>query len=174
MKKTPLIGRTEEQKILQSALQSPKPEMVAVIGRRRVGKTFLIKSVYQNRIDFEISGVQNASRNEQLRNFMLQIAKFSQGQFPMTMPKDWLEAFYLLSKMLEIKNERDKIIVFLDELPWLATHRSGFLKGLSWFWNSWAADQNIVVVICGSAASWMIRKVIHDKGGLHNRVSKRI
>lgn len=174
MKKTPLIGRIEEQKILQSALQSSKPEMVAVIGRRRVGKTFLIKSVYGDRIDFEISGVQHASRGEQLRNFMLQMAKFSQGQFPLTTPKDWLEAFYWLSKMLEQKNKTDKIVVFLDELPWLATHRSGFLKGLSWFWNSWAVDQDVVVVICGSAASWMIRKVIHDKGGLHNRVTKRI
>lgn len=174
MKRTPLIGRLEEKKILENALSSSKAEMVSVIGRRRVGKTFLVKSVYQDRIDFEITGIQHATRREQLRNFMLQISKSSRGSFPMTEPKDWLEAFYLLSKMLELKKKQRKTIVFLDELPWLATHKSGFLKGLSWFWNSWATDQAIVVVICGSAASWMIKNVVHDKGGLHNRITKRI
>jgi len=85
-----------------------------------------------------------------------------------------LEAFSFLTQFLEMKQKEEKMVVFLDELPWLATHRSGFLKGLSYFWNSWAVQQNIVVVICGSAASWMIRKVIHHKGGLHNRITKKI
>jgi AAA+ ATPase superfamily predicted ATPase len=174
MQLTPLVGRLEERKILESALTSPKAEMVSIIGRRRVGKTFLVKSVYGDGIDFEITGIQHATRAEQLRNFMLQIAKYSGGSFPLTTPKDWLEAFYLLSKSLEIKQKPGKMIVFLDELPWLATHRSGFLKGLSWFWNSWAVNQPIVVVVCGSAASWMIKNVVHHKGGLHNRITKRI
>ncbi|MCK6693902.1 MAG: ATP-binding protein, partial [Thermoanaerobaculia bacterium] len=174
MKRTPLIGRIEEKRILENALHSPKAEMVSVIGRRRVGKTFLVKSVYQDKIDFEITGIQHSTRREQLRNFMLQISKYSGGSFPLTEPKDWLEAFYLLSKLLELKKKPGKKVVFLDELPWLATHKSGFLKGLSWFWNSWATNQHIVVVICGSAASWMIKNVVHDKGGLHNRITKRI
>jgi AAA+ ATPase superfamily predicted ATPase len=172
--KNTLIGRIEEKKILNNALQSSKAEMIAVIGRRRIGKTFLVKSVFENKIDFEITGIQHATRSEQLRNFMIQISKYSDGSFPITEPRDWLEAFYLLSKFLEIKQKSEKNIIFLDELPWLATHKSGFLKGLSWFWNSWAVNQNIVVVICGSAASWMIKNVVHDKGGLHNRITKRI
>lgn len=176
MKNNPLIGRLEEKKILENALQSSKAEMVSVIGRRRVGKTFLVKSVYENKLGFDITGIQHATRREQLRNFMMQIAKYADGSFPITEPKDWLEAFYLLSKFLELKpkTENEKQIIFLDELPWLATHKSGFLKGLGWFWNSWAVNQPIVVVICGSAASWMIKNVIHDKGGLHNRITKRI
>ncbi|MCB0555977.1 MAG: AAA family ATPase [Phaeodactylibacter sp.] len=174
MKNTPLIGRIEERKILEQALQSPKAEMVSVIGRRRVGKTFLVRSVYEGRIDFEITGIQHATRKEQLRNFMIQLANFSKGSFPQTEPKDWLEAFHFLTKFLEMKQKKEKIVVFLDELPWLSTHRSGFLKGLSFFWNSWAVNQNIVVVICGSAASWMIRKVVHHKGGLHNRITRRL
>lgn len=174
MTSTPLIGRIEEQKILEKALQSPKAEMVSVIGRRRVGKTFLVKSAYEGRIDFEITGIQSATRREQLRNFMIQLSSFSKGSFPQTEPKDWLEAFHFLSKFLEMKQKQEKMVVFLDELPWLSTHRSGFLKGLSFFWNSWAVNQNIVVVICGSAASWMIRKVVHHKGGLHNRITRRI
>jgi uncharacterized protein len=174
MNRNVLIGRIEEKKILTNALQSAKAELIAVIGRRRVGKTFLVKTVYGDKIDFEIVGIQHATRQEQLRNFMIQISKYSEGSFPMTEPKDWLEAFYLLSKFLESKQKQDKIIIFLDELPWLATRKSGFLKGLSWFWNSWATDQEIIVVICGSAASWMIKNVVHHKGGLHNRITKRI
>ncbi len=174
MKKTSLIGRLEEKKILENALKSPKAEMVSLIGRRRVGKTFLVKSVYDTKIDFEITGIQHATGREQLRNFMQQIAKYAGDSFPITEPKDWLEAFYLLSKYLEGKKKSGKWVIFLDELPWLATHKSGFLKGLGWFWNSWAVNQGIVLVICGSAASWMIKNVVHDKGGLHNRITKRI
>lgn len=174
MTQTPLIGRIEEQEILRKALDSPKAEMVSVIGRRRVGKTFLIKSVYAEEIDFEITGIQHATRQEQLRNFMIQLSKYSKGRFPLTEPKDWLEAFHFLTKYLEMVVKTGKLIVFLDELPWLSTHRSGFLKGLSFFWNSWAVNQRIVVVICGSAASWMIKKVVHHKGGLHNRITRRI
>jgi hypothetical protein len=174
MNKNPLIGRIEEKKILENALLSQQAEMISVIGRRRIGKTFLVKSVYDKRIDFEITGIQHATRQEQLRNFMLQIVKYSGGTFPLTEPGDWLEAFYLLSRFLESREKSGKVVVFLDELPWLATHKSGFLKGLSWFWNSWAVGQPVVVVICGSAASWMIKNVVHNKGGLHNRITRRI
>lgn len=176
MENAALIGRKEEQELLQKALISNKPEMISVIGRRRVGKTFLIKSVYTDKIDFEVTGIQFATRQEQLRNFMIRLSEFSKGLLPITEPKDWLEAFYLLTQYLNLKKEKKegKLIVFLDELPWLSTHRSGFLKGLSFFWNSWAVNQDIIVVICGSAASWMIRKVVHHKGGLHNRITKRI
>ena len=174
MKNIPLVGRTEEQKVLKKALQSPGAEMVSLIGRRRIGKTFLVKSVYGEQIDFEVTGIQHANRSEQLRNFAIQLSKFSKGTFPYTEPKDWLDAFYLLSNFLGKRNKEKKLVVFLDELPWLATHRSGFLKGLSYFWNSWAVNQHIVIVICGSAASWMIRKVVHHKGGLHNRITRRL
>ncbi|MEL7219938.1 MAG: ATP-binding protein, partial [Bacteroidota bacterium] len=174
MNESILIGRVEEKKILEKALQSDQAEMISIIGRRRVGKTFLIKTVYKENIDFEITGIQHASRKEQLRNFMIQLSNFSKGTFPLIAPKDWLEAFHFLSKFLESKNKKEKQVVFLDELPWLSTHRSGFLKGLSFFWNSWAVNHNIIVVICGSAASWMIKKVVHHKGGLHNRITKRI
>jgi len=169
-----LFGRKNEIEILEEALSSNRAEMVSVIGRRRVGKTFLIRETYQNHIAFEATGIQHATRREQLRNFVIQLNEFSDNSFPMAAPKDWLDAFYLLTKLLDKKLASEKIVVFLDELPWLATQRSGFLKGLSWFWNSWAVNKNIVVVICGSAASWMIQKVVNHRGGLHNRITKRI
>ena len=170
----PFVGREKEQNILKKALQSKEAEMISVIGRRRVGKTFLVKSVYKNCIDFEMTGIQNASRIEQLRNFTNRLKAVASNFLIAKPPTDWLEAFFILVDYLKQKDQTEKLVIFFDELPWLATHKSGFLKGLSFFWNSWAVEQNIVVVICGSAASWMINKIIRNKGGLHNRVTKRI
>lgn len=173
MKKV-FIGRKAESKILKEALQSYEAEMVAVIGRRRVGKTFLIQSVYKNQIAFEVTGIQHATKKEQLENFVLQLAEASNNTFPIKPPTSWLQAFALLITYLKLIQKEEKQVVFFDELPWMATHKSGFLKGLSYFWNSWAVKQNIVVVICGSAASWMIQKVVNNRGGLHNRITKQI
>ena len=169
-----LIGRKNEQEVLKKALGSNESEMISVIGRRRVGKTYLIRTTYEHKIIFEISGLQNASGEEQLRNFSNQLKKYSGSKVTIPTPKDWLDAFFILVDFLESTNLKEKPVVFFDEVPWMATHKSGFLKGLSYFWNSWAVKQNIVVVICGSAASWMIQKVLRSKGGLHNRVTRRI
>lgn len=172
--KNVLFGRNKEIEVLQAALTSTEAEMISVIGRRRVGKTFLIKTVYEKSLAFELTGIQHAPRKEQLRNFSGQLTKMSNSKIPIPPPKDWLEAFFLLSEFLESKLGKKKIVVFLDELPWMSTHKSGFLRSLSWFWNSWAVNKNVVVVICGSAASWMIQKVVNHRGGLHNRITKRI
>lgn len=168
------IGREEEVKTLKEALISNEAEMIAVIGRRRVGKTFLIKETYKNKIVFSITGVQNASLQEQLSNFSYQLNEYNNSHIPLKTPNNWLEAFQILISFLKKKVKNKKPVIFFDELPWLATSRSGFLKGLSFFWNSWAVDQSIIVVVCGSAASWMIKKVVNHTGGLHNRITRRI
>lgn len=171
---TSFTGRKAEIATLKEALNSNESEMISVIGRRRVGKTYLIRTVYEKDIDFELSGIQNAKGNEQLRNFYQRFREY----FPTTMvkvpPKDWLDAFFMLSEHLDKKKKQGKLVIFLDEVPWMATHKSGFLRGLSYFWNSWAVRKNVVLVLCGSAASWMINKVLRNKGGLHNRVTRRI
>ena len=169
-----LVGRKEEQEILQKALASSEAEMIAVIGRRRVGKTFLVEQVYKDRIAFQITGLQKQPMQKQLRNFQDQLSEFSQANLAIKIPIDWLEAFQLLRSYLKTKLKRKKLVLFFDELPWLATHKSNFLSAFGYFWNQWAAKQNLVIVICGSAASWMIQKVVNNKGGLHNRITKRI
>jgi AAA+ ATPase superfamily predicted ATPase len=169
-----LIGRKEEQAILQEAFTSPRAEMVAVFGRRRVGKTFLIKQTYQEHIAFEITGLQSLRLEEQLQNFSNQLEFFSQSPVPVKRPGNWLEAFFMLAKFLDQQPKDKKRVVFFDEVPWLAGNKSGFLTSLGWFWNSWAEMRNMVVVICGSAASWMIQKIVNDRGGLHNRITKRV
>lgn len=165
------VGRKEEIKICKEVLGSPKAEMIAVIGRRRVGKTFLIRSVYENEIIFEQTGVRNASNEEQLRTFMEGLRRISNKELREV--KDWLDAFFRLREVLEPLLKKDeKQVIFFDELNWLATPNSKFLDFLGHFWNDWASRQNLVVVLCGSASSWIIQKVINDRGGLHNRVTK--
>lgn len=174
MSKKIIIGRKKEQEILQETLNSSEAEMVAIIGRRRVGKTFLIKKTFEKQLIFEVTGLQNAPLSEQLENFVFKIREWSKSKVIATTPKSWLKAFMLLITCLEEHNFKEKKVVFLDELSWLATHKSGFLRALGFFWNSWAVNKNIIVVICGSAASWMINKVVNHRGGLHNRITKRI
>lgn len=169
-----LIGRKKEQAILARALASKESEMLAIIGRRRVGKTYLINSVLGDRIRFETSGVQNASLKEQLINFHFQLKKAFGTLVPEQVPKTWQQAFFDLITCWEQNPATHQNVLFFDELPWLAMPKSGFLNALSFFWNTWAVKNKVIVVICGSAASWMIQKVVNDKGGLHNRITKRI
>jgi AAA+ ATPase superfamily predicted ATPase len=169
-----IIGRKKELQVLQKALDSNKAEMISVIGRRRVGKTFLIDTFYADRIVYSVTGTQGGPLGEQLENFAFRMQGFSKSKIPVRTPASWMKAFILLIDYLETLDFSEKKVIFLDELPWLSTHKSGFLRGLSFFWNSWAVKQNIVVVICGSAASWMIKKVVNHRGGLHNRITRSL
>ncbi len=169
-----LIGRENEQAILKKALNSNEAEMVAVIGRRRVGKTFLIKSVYADFIQFQMAGIQHATIERQLENFAYRLSLVAQKEEPIETPPNWFRAFTTLINYLRTLQLKEKYVVFFDEVPWMAPHKSDFIQSLSFFWNSWAVDQNIVVVICGSAASWMVQKVVNHTGGLHNRITRRI
>lgn len=168
------IGRKEEQEILKDALESREAEMIAIMGRRRVGKTFMIKTVYEKDIVFDITGIQNGELHTQLETFRDRLVECSKSDLSIPKPKDWFEAFKLLKEYLQTLPKDKKHVVFFDELPWLATHKSKFLQAFGYFWNSWAWQQNLVIVICGSAASWMIQKVVNNTGGLYNRITKRI
>lgn len=168
-----LIGRKNEIKILQEVLHSPKAEMIAMLGRRRVGKTYLIDTLYKDHIIFKQTGVRHAPDETQLRTFVNKLKELSGEEIK---PIDnWLDAFFAFKKVLQpLLNKEKKQVIFFDELSWLATPESKFLDFLGHFWNDWAYQQNLVVVLCGSASSWIIQQVINDKGGLHNRVTKYI
>lgn len=169
-----IIGRQEEQEILADIAASNAADMLAITGRRRVGKTYLIKTYFLNRIHFEFSGILNSDKEQQLQSFAIALAGKTAGKPAMPVPKNWMEAFHQLTNYLDRLKSKKKLIVFIDELPWLDSHKSKFLPALDWFWNSWAVNRNILVIICGSAASWMTSKIINNRGGLHNRVTKRI
>jgi len=171
----PIIGREQEIMILKQALKSKEAELIAVYGRRRVGKTFLIRGVYSPHLIAEFSGVHHASVKEQLENFSNVIALALKSPIPPAVPKNWTEAFRLLINFSEPLLKKQKAVLFFDEFPWLSSAKSGFLSAFEYFWNSWASKQpNLIVAICGSAASWMIQNVVNSKGGLHNRITTTI
>lgn len=166
-----LIGRKSEKELLIRALNSKKSELIAVYGRRRVGKTFLIKEVYKKEIAFSFSGLNKAALKIQLENFNLRLSK---KQKKAKKAKSWLEAFDQLQTYLN-RFKTKKKVVFIDEFPWLDGKKSNFLIAFDNFWNNYALDKgNLVVVICGSAASYMIKNIIKSKGGLHNRMTEKI
>jgi AAA+ ATPase superfamily predicted ATPase len=171
-----LIGRIAEQETLHRALSSQGSEMVAILGRRRVGKTFLVRSVCDPNMVFEATGVQNGTLKKQLQYFNFQLNEwFGADRLDNTPPTDWLDAFHKLITALENQAPRpNKRVLFFDELPWFDSRKSGFLEAFGLFWNSWASRKNVMVIICGSAASWMIQRVVDNKGGLHNRITQRI
>ncbi|AEH01881.1 ATP-binding protein [Lacinutrix sp. 5H-3-7-4] len=168
-----IIGRKEERKTMQAIQRDKKAHMLAIIGRRRVGKTFLIREVYKNEKVFEMTGLKDANLHDQLMNFTIQMNLYFPAEKPYTKPESWLMAFSELSVAIS-KSTLKKPVVFLDELPWIASKRSGFMEALAHWWNNWASQQNIIVVVCGSAASWMLQHVVNAKGGLHNRITKLI
>jgi uncharacterized protein len=170
-----LIGREPEKAILQKALASKEAELVAVVGRRRIGKTYLVRAVCATHICFEVAGLQNSSTKKQLKNFYFQMeACFSKAPEG-GVPEDWLTAFHVLGRTLDQQAPSEhKKVLFFDELSWLDSRRSGFLEAFGNFWNMWASRRDIVVVICGSAASWIIQKVVNNRGGLHNRITQNI
>jgi AAA+ ATPase superfamily predicted ATPase len=168
-----IIGRHNEKYALQQYLESDKSEFVAVFGRRRVGKTFLIKAFFENSFSFYISGMANATKAEQIENFNATLTFY--GKMPYPRVKSWMESFRQLIHLLEHSKKRGKKIIFIDELPWFDTPRSGFITGLEYFWNTWAsARSDILLITCGSATSWMINKLLKNRGGLHNRVTRRM
>jgi AAA+ ATPase superfamily predicted ATPase len=171
------IGREAELEVFAEALTSKNPELIAVFGRRRVGKTFLIRHAYKKQTVFEFSGVKDTRAAHQLERFRKALIKAFELETPPKKLASWLDAFSLLADLLEKNNPKSKKkrVIFLDEFPWMDSPRSGFLAAFDNFWNSWATKQdNLVVVICGSAASWMIQNVVRNKGGLHNRLTRRI
>jgi uncharacterized protein len=170
-----LIGREKEIEALNEMLHSNSSELIAVYGRRRVGKTFLIRECYKKNTVFEITGYYRGSMRDQLRNFHSQLTRNSTKINKHPIPKDWFAAFELLESYLNGHRKPDKKVVFIDEFPWLATTRSKFLTAFEHFWNTYCTKRNdLVVVICGSAASFMVNRVIRNKGGLHNRITCKI
>ena len=169
-----VIGRTKEIQVMQSLKESPKSEFLAVYGRRRVGKTYLIRSVFEDDFVFQLTGQSNNKLQWQLGNFHRSLVRQYPAKEGIKPAKNWFDAFQYIMDLIEGSNKPKKVI-FLDELPWLDTPQSGFISALEHFWNSWAsARRDIILIVCGSSASWIIKKLINNKGGLHNRITKRI
>ena len=167
-----MIGRLEEQKELNRLYGSNESEFLALYGRRRVGKTYLVREVFEGRFTFCHTGKSEGGLRDQLRHFSKSLEEFSHSR--VAIPKNWDEAFDGLKRVISASCEKRKV-VFIDELPWMDTARSGCLSALESFWNEWAsARKDVFLIVCGSAASWMVKNLFRNRGGLHNRVTARM
>lgn len=173
-----IIGREREKDIIAKCLESKKPEFLVVYGRRRVGKTYLIREYFNEKFSFYTTGIPDQKTRSQLKAFNESLSNY--GDDTGRVPKDWFEAFRRLRKILESKEVyRDAIsgkkVVFIDEVPWMDTARSDFKSAFDYFWNSWgSAQEDLLLIVCGSATSWIILNILNDKGGFHNRVTKQM
>ncbi len=169
-----MVGRQREREELERLYESPKPEFVALYGRLGVGKTYLINQTFGGRITFGHTGLSSPDGGikAQLKQFYFSLLR--QGMEEKHIPKDWLEAFFMLEMFLDKKTD-EKILVFLDELPWMDTPRSGFISALEGFWNNWGCKKNnLLLIVSGSATSWILDSLINNHGGLYNRVTYEI
>ena len=167
-----MVGRIHEVEALREALIADRSRFVVVYGRRRVGKTFLIREAFDYRFTFSHTGMESGSMSDQLEAFHSSL--IDQGMESCEVPKDWIQAFGLLKRFLKASTDERKV-VFIDELPWMDTPRAKFVSALENFWNGWcAARKDVVLIVCGSATSWMIKKVLKNKGGLFNRANRVI
>ena len=171
-----MIGREKEIRLLNQIVHSKEAEFLAIYGRRRVGKTFLIQQILSSQgIYFECTGLKDGSLHEQLANFNSSFSHAFYVGLPLQPPKSWAEAFERLTIEAKKLDPSKKLIVFFDELPWLASPKSKLLQNIDYFWNTqWSKIPNFKFVVCGSAASWMINNLINAKGGLYNRVTRNI
>jgi uncharacterized protein len=166
-----LSGREKEQKKLEKLHDSARSELVVIYGRRRIGKTWLVRQMFQHRLSFHVTGLSNADMKMQLYHFNQSLIQY--GKPDISPPATWIEAFYALRSLLE-RQVTGRKVLFFDELPWLDTPRSGFLSAFEHFWNDWASVRNdIMLIACGSAASWITKRLINNRGGLHNRITAR-
>lgn len=173
---TTFIGRVKEKEKLDGILQSNQSEFLALYGRRRVGKTFLIRQYLKDYIVFEISGTKEGSKEQQIQHFFSEYLKRSQAQKQTIPPKSWYDIFeYLADYLSELPPTNTKHVVFIDEMPWLDTPKSDFISALEFFWNHHVSKmENVLLIACGSATSWIRKNLINARGGLYNRITQRI
>jgi len=168
-----IIGREKEQSALKQYYESGLPEFLVIYGRRRIGKTFLVREFFNGKFDFYATGLANGKKEEQLYAWNIAIKQSFGGADESA--ENWLDAFVLLRKKLEESGDSKRKVIFIDEIPWMDTQKSGFLTALEYFWNGWASGRaDIFLIICGSATSWVVKNILKNRGGLYNRVTRRM
>ena len=169
-----MVGRYSEIKSLNIIKKKKKSVFLAVTGRRRVGKTYLIDKYFEKNMCFRFTGIQHASFAEQINNFTIKLSEYSKTPI-LSHPRTWQEALFMLKIHLMSLDKTKKQVIFIDELPWISTTKSGFLQMLAHLWNDYLSkEKHFILVICGSASSWLTKHVINDTGGLHNRLTDLI
>jgi AAA+ ATPase superfamily predicted ATPase len=172
-----MIGRKEEQRLLHELALSGESEFVVIYGRHRIGKTFLVRETFENDFFFSYTGIANRNARQQRVEFAKSLREY--GWVPKVddanVPENWFDAFDALRSLIAKANTKDRLLIFIDEMPWMDNKKSDFIPAFEHFWNGWAcARKNIMLIVCGSATSWITKKIFRNKGGLYNRTTRQI
>ena len=172
-----MIGRKEEQRILHDLAMSEGSEFVVIYGRRRIGKTFLVRETFENEFFFTYTGIANMNARQQRAEFSKALREhgWSPKDSVPAVPENWFDAFDALRSLIAEANTEDRLLIFIDEMPWMDNKKSDFVPAFEHFWNGWASGRkNIMLIACGSATSWITKKIFRNKGGLYNRTTRQI
>ena len=169
-----LIGREREIAELKKCYESVRSEFIIVYGRRRIGKTFLVNHEFDKKYSFYFTGMHRVDESRQLQKFSQTLQQYGKTTFAPDLG-DWFDAFHALQSMLTTKRRETRKVIFIDEMPWMDTEGSDFVAALEDFWNGWAAlRDDICLIACGSATSWMKENLEENQGGLHNRITSKV
>jgi len=175
-----IVGREKEMDVLQRLYRSTNAEFVAIYGRRRVGKTFLVGELFKDKFAFRHIGLSPydgqypVTMKDQLLAFHISLLRAGMD-VSVKCPDNWLTAFFLLSQLLEKKSTTKRQLVFIDEMPWMDTPKAGFLTAFENFWNGWGCFRDkLMLVVCGSSTSWIVDNIVNSQGGLYNRLTAQM
>ncbi len=163
------VGREEELSKIHAFLQKPNPGIAVVFGRRRIGKTELIRHGLIGRKYISFEGLENRSKADQLDAFLFQLSQQTGNDFTSKKSgiKSWKEAFALLIPLVESEGYH---LVF-DEFQWMANYRSEIVSDLKLVWDQYLSQngQGTKLILCGSIASYMTNSILQSKA-LYGRV----
>lgn len=165
------VGRELELKKLRAIGEADEPSIVVVYGRRRVGKTELLEQAFRHRNILKFEGIEGLSEKDQYANAMRQLAKYV-GEDLLTKVQitSWSEFFDLVARY----TKEGTWTIYLEELQWLANYESKLLSELKYAWdNQFRRNPKLLLILCGSAPSFMLEKVVHSKA-LYNRSQHEI
>jgi len=172
-----VVGRKEEQRLLFELASSGEPEFVVIYGRRRIGKTYLVRETFENKFFFSYTGIANCNARRQRAEFARALRSYgwTPKEGAAAVPDNWFDAFDALRALIASANTAGRLLIFIDEMPWMDNKKSDFVPAFENFWNGWASGiKSIMLIICGSASSWITKKIFRNKGGLYNRATRQI
>ncbi len=170
------IGRTYELQQLQDKYNTNKSELVAIYGRRRIGKSSLVEKFAEDKEFFyKFEGIEGENTKGQMTTFAKILGNYVDDSFLDKIDFDsWHGLFqYLTERLVDNKNRQKKLVLFFDEIQWMAVRRDRMISIIKYFWDNFWKNMNVVLILCGSIASFMVKRIIHSKA-LYGRITLEI
>jgi AAA+ ATPase superfamily predicted ATPase len=169
------IGRERELSSFEDKYSSKGSQLIAVYGRRRIGKSaFLKQFITKKRYAYYFEGVEGLDTSEQLDLFKRELARQTRDPLLNRLKLDtWTDVFeYITDSMLATKRA-EKVIIVLDEFQWMAVGRTKLQALIKYFWDNCWKDKNLMLILCGSVSSYMVEKVVKSKA-LYGRLTAEL